>query len=391
MTEFYEKTVCFKVDPGAIVEDLPVGIQQRVEILKALFRGAKILILDEPTAVLTPQETKELFSILQRLKEDGFSIIFISHKLHEAMDLTQRVTVMRCGRVIGTVNTCDTNQQELAKMMVGRNVILDFQKANLRPGRPVLTVDELVVENEKTNAVKGISFEVKAGEILGIAGVDGNGQRELIEAIVGLRKSVGGKVELNSMDISNQGIVSFLENGGAYIPEDRQEVGLVLEFDVKENLVLRSHVKPPFSNMGVLNTGSIKQNAKKLIDAYQIKVPTSETKVKTLSGGNQQKVVVAREIGSEPRLLIAVNPTRGVDIGATEYIRQKLLAQRDAGKAVLLVSTELDEILSVSDRVAVIYEGSLMGEVTSKISREIIGLMMAGTKQEDIPGLQEVV
>jgi ABC-type uncharacterized transport system ATPase subunit len=391
VTEFYERTNCFKVDPKLIVEDLPVGIQQRVEILKALFRGAKILILDEPTAVLTPQESKELFDILRKLKDDGYSIIFISHKLHEVMDLTQRITVMRSGKVVGTVNTSNTSQQELAKMMVGRNVIFNFKKATSKPGRSILTVKDLVVEKDKVSVVKGISFEVKAGEILGIAGVDGNGQKELIEAIVGLRKLASGKIELNGKEISNQGIVTFIENGGAYIPEDRQEVGLVLEFDVKDNLVLKSHVRLPFSKYGVLNINNIKQNAEELIKKYQIKVPTSETKVKTLSGGNQQKVVVARELSGEPELLVAVNPTRGVDIGATEYIRQNLLAQRDAGKAILLVSTELDEILAISDRVVVIYEGSLMGEVTSEVSREIIGLMMAGTKQKDIPELQEVV
>jgi ABC-type uncharacterized transport system ATPase subunit len=383
VTEFCAGMEYFKVDPEAIVEDLPVGLQQRVEILKVLFRGTKILILDEPTAVLTPQETDELFVILESLRAKGLSIIFISHKLNEVMALTHKVSVMRSGRVIGTRCTSETNESELAKMMVGRDVMLHFDKKPFCPGCPILSVRNLVVEGEqKLTSVNDISFDVKKGEILGIAGVDGNGQRELVEAIVGLRKPVSGNVNLNGKDTTGQSALAFIDSGGAYIPEDRHEVGLILDFSLSENFILETNSKPPFSKNGVLNEAKINQNAEELLKEYDIKAPSSASTARTLSGGNQQKVVVAREISREPDLLIAVNPTRGLDVGATEYVRLSLLEQRDLSRAVLLVSTELDEILAVSDRIAVMYEGRFMGEATPDTPRETIGLMMAGVSKK---------
>ncbi len=377
--KFTESLPHFQVDPRAQVEDLSVGMQQRVEILKSLFRQVKILILDEPTAVLTPQEADELFGMLRTLREGGLSVIFISHKLSEVMELTDRVTVMRGGRVVGTRNTGETSQAELARMMVGRDVAFEFRKEPVTPGEIVLSVEDLHVEaDSRARTVNGVHLNVREGEILGIAGVDGNGQRELVEAIVGLRAPKHGRVTIGGQDLAGRGAGAFVARGGAYIPEDRRDVGLVLEFSVAENLVLKSVTKTPNSFAGILNQKAIRQQAEELVARFDVRTPSIDARAGTLSGGNQQKVVVAREIGLGPRFLVAVNPTRGLDVGASEYVRSRLLEQRDNGRAVLLVSTELDEIIGLSDRIAVIYGGRIVGEVAPDVPRETIGLLMAG-------------
>ncbi len=379
LQEFYSEMTYFKVDPKGIIEELPVGIQQRVEILKILFRGAKILILDEPTAVLTPNETQELFDILKRFTKDGYSIIFISHKLDEIMELTDRVTVMRDGRVIGEVNTKETSKEELARMMVGREVIFRLPKTKQQQGAPVLSVDKLTVDTDWGRAVNKLSFSVHKGEILGIAGVDGNGQKELVEAIVGLRAKTSGVVMLQEQDITNTHPHQF-NRECSYIPEDRQEEGLIMEYSIADNLILKNHNQEPFSKHYLLDKEIILNHANQLIEDYRIKTPNAQVMVKALSGGNQQKVVVSREMSKDPDLLIAVNPTRGIDVGSIEEIQVKLLKHRDEGKAILLVSTELEEILSLSDRIAVLYEGEFMGIVSPDTPVESIGLMMAGTR-----------
>lgn len=381
--DFYKKVSYFQVDPDAVVEDLPVGIRQRVEIIKILFRGAKILIMDEPTAVLTPQEAEELFSILRLAAADGYSVIFISHKLDEIMSLTDRVTVMRAGKVIGEVETAETDKKELARMMVGRDVVFRIEKNEVERGAKVLEVENLTVEGEHVTAVKGVFLSVHAGEILGVAGVDGNGQKEMVEAIVGLRKKTSGKVSLFGKDITNITPTDFVRHC-SYIPEDRHEVGLILDFSVAYNLILETHVESPFSHNAILNPEAIKSNALRQIDDFGIKTPGPDVKVSSLSGGNQQKVVVSRELSKNPDLLIAVNPTRGIDVGSIEEIQRKILAARDAGKAVLLISTELDEVISLSDRIAVMYEGEFMGVVRPDTPKEEIGLMMAGTLAEEL-------
>lgn len=373
-----------EIDPKAKVGDLSVGMQQRVEILKAFYRDARLLILDEPTAMLTPQETRELFKIINNLKAQGISILFISHKLDEVMEISDRVTVMRRGKTIKTLNTKETTEQELANLMVGREVKLVVEKNEPRLGETVLKVENLSVKLKNgVEKVKNVSFEVRRGEIFGIAGIDGNGQNELVEAIVGLIPSTG-KIIFNGQEIQNLPTRKRYEKGIAYIPADRQQDGLVLNFTVAENIVLKRYYKKPYSNRGFLNYKVITLEADKLIHEFDVRPPDYKLFAKNLSGGNQQKVILAREFSSSPDLLIAVQPTRGMDVGAIEYIHRKLIELRDSGKAILLVSLELDEILNLSDRIAVMYSGRIMDILDSKMAtKEEIGLLMIGKKKKE--------
>lgn len=369
-----------RVDPDAYIEDLPVGVQQRVEILKALYRGARILILDEPTAVLTPQEVDELFAIMRELKAQGVSIIFISHKLKEALTIADRIQVMRNGRVVGITTPQETDEHELAAMMVGREVLLEVEKTPARPGDVVLEVEDLYVEDDRgVPVVNGVSFHVRAGEILGIAGVQGNGQTELVEAITGLRPPKRGRMRLAGREMPFDHVRDLIETGMAHIPEDRQRFGLVLPFSVADNLVLSTYYKPPFARRLWRATQAVLENAQRLIRQFDIRTPGPEVPVAVLSGGNQQKVIVAREFSRPIKVLIANQPTRGLDVGSIEYIHKRLVELRDQGVGILLVSAELDEIMSLSDRIAVMYEGRIVGEVEAdKADRTTLGLWMAG-------------
>jgi simple sugar transport system ATP-binding protein len=369
-----------EVDPKAKVQDLSVGLEQRVEIIKVLYRGAEILILDEPTAVLTPQEVEELFHIVKSLKEEGKTIIFITHKLKEVMEISDWVTVMRDGKVVGVVETKKTTKEELASMMVGREVLLRVKKRPPRIGEVVLEVKDLEAMNDRgLPALKGVSFKIKSGEILGIAGVEGNGQTELVEVLTGLRRLIRGKITLWDRDITNVSSRKILESKIAHIPEDRQKRGLVLDYSIENNLILGKHYRPPMARGGRLNFKKIREFALELIKKFDIRPASKEIPVSSLSGGNQQKVIVARELSRHPQLLIAAQPTRGVDIGAIEFIHKKILEERDRGKAVLLVSAELSEVMSLSDRILVMYEGRIVGEVDPKKTTEsALGLMMAG-------------
>ncbi|MBT9144583.1 MAG: Galactose/methyl galactoside import ATP-binding protein MglA [candidate division WS2 bacterium] len=377
-----------KVKPDARIEQLPVGVQQRVEILRILYRGAEIIILDEPTAVLNPQEVRELYTIMHNLTAQGKSIIFISHKLNEVLAISQRVTVMRRGRVMGNVATKDTSPPELANLMVGRPVLLQVEKGTARPGKYILEVRDLVAKNYAGDRVlDAVNFEVKSGEILGIAGVEGNGQTELVEVLTGLRRAVSGKILLRGTDITALTPRKIKEQKIGHIPEDRQKRGLELDFTVQENLIFGYHYKSPFARGKFLNLEVISNHADRLIKEFDIRTPGSETTTRSLSGGNQQKVILAREFYEEPELLIAAQPSRGVDIGAIEFIHRRLVEHRDAGKAVLLISPDLAEILSLSDRIAVIYEGRIMGIVdTNLVTEEQLGLMMAGIRAEQSAG-----
>jgi general nucleoside transport system ATP-binding protein len=372
------------VDPYAKIEDISVGMQQRVEILKTLYRGAEILIFDEPTAALTPQEIKELIQIMKRLIQEGKSIILITHKLKEIMEVCDRCTVIRKGKGIGTVNVAETNPDELASLMVGREVQFKTQKAEPKPGKEVLKIKNLVVHDARNiPVVNGLNLTVRAGEIVGIAGVDGNGQTELIEAITGLRKVKSGSIYLNGNDITNLPTRKITEMGVGHIPQDRHKHGLVLDFTIGENIVLQTYYKEPFSKSGILNYQKIYDKAKKLIQEYDVRTPSEITPARALSGGNQQKAIIAREVDRSPDLLIAAQPTRGLDVGAIEFIHKKLIEERDKGKAVLLVSLELDEVMNVSDRIAVIYEGKIVGVVDPKTTDEQeLGLLMAGGQKE---------
>lgn len=376
-----------EVDPEAIVGDLPVGIQQRVEIVKALYRNANILILDEPTAVLTPQEADELFKIVRGLTDRGVSIVFITHKLKEVLAIADRITVMRGGKVVGATTPQESNEQQLAAMMVGREVILTVEKGAAKPEGEVLLVEKLHVRDVRDlEAVRGISFSVHAGEVLGIAGVQGNGQTELAEALTGLRKIESGHVKLSGVDLTGKTPRNFTETGLAHIPEDRQRHGLVLGYTIADNLVLCDYYKPPFSVRNVIQQTVLDQNARKLILAYDVRTPSPYVSAGKLSGGNQQKVIVAREL-SRPgvKLVIANQPTRGLDVGSIEYIHKEIIAMRDRGVAVLLVSAELDEIMSLSDRIAVMYHGEIVATVNAKeVTREQLGLWMAGVKPETV-------
>jgi simple sugar transport system ATP-binding protein len=382
------KTFKFAVDPDARVDEISVGQQQRVEIMKALYRNAKILILDEPTAVLTPQEASDLFEILRSLRSEGISIIFISHKLNEVLEIADRITVLRRGKVIETVSGKGATEAGLARAMVGRDVLLRVEKAPSTPGSPLLSVEELQVSDDRDlETVHGLSFEVHAGEIVGLAGIDGNGQSELVEAIVGLRKPSSGRVVVAGEDVTHGGPRHLIDVGVGHIPEDRHRRGLVLDFSISENLSLHEYRKAPESHLGWLWPRRIVARARKLIAEFDIRGGGPQTAAGSLSGGNQQKVVIAREISAEPRVLVASQPTRGLDVGAIEYVHRRLVEERDEQKAVLLVSLELEEIRSLSDRILVIYEGELVGEYSPETGEEELGLAMTGggRRGEEIP------
>ncbi|MDM5338129.1 ABC transporter ATP-binding protein [Fictibacillus enclensis] len=372
------------VDPNAKIENISVGMQQRVEILKTLYRGAEILIFDEPTAVLTPQEIHELMEIMKKLVAEGKSIILITHKLKEIMEACDRCTVIRRGRGIGTVDVAETNPDKLAAMMVGREVNFKVDKTDASPKQTVLKIQNLVVEDaRKVPVVDGLNLEIKAGEILGIAGVDGNGQTELLEAITGLRKAVRGTVELNGKSITNHKPRKVTEEGVGHIPQDRHKHGLVLDFSIGTNMVLQTYYQQPFSKHKILKFPAIFEKANQLIKEFDVRTPSEHTLARALSGGNQQKAIIAREVDRSPAFLIAAQPTRGLDVGAIEFIHSKLIQERDKGKAVLLLSFELDEVMNVSDRIAVIYEGKIVAIVDPKETTEQeLGLLMAGGKKQ---------
>jgi ABC-type uncharacterized transport system ATPase subunit len=375
---------CLNVDPYAKVEDISVGMQQRVEIMKMLYRDAEVLIFDEPTSVLTPQEVQELMGIMRNLIAEGKSIILITHKLKEIKAIADRCTVIRRGKLIGTVDVASTSEEKLAEMMVGRQVSFSVQKEERQPGEVVLDIKGLsVLSSRKVLGLKNVSLEVRAGEILGIAGVDGNGQSELVEAITGMRKAEAGKIFLRGIDITNMPVRDRIKAKMAYIPEDRHKHGLILDYSVENNLVLKVYYNEPFSKNGLLNGAAIREHAKRVMEQFDVrsgKGPAAYTR--SLSGGNQQKTIVGREIDHDPDLLIAVQPTRGLDVGAIEYIHRRIVEQRDNGKAVLLVSLELDEILNLSDRIAVINSGEIIDIVDAgKVNENEVGLMMAGVKR----------
>ncbi|MFB4167434.1 ABC transporter ATP-binding protein [Virgibacillus sp. JSM 102003] len=373
------------VDPTAKIRDISVGMQQRVEILKTLYRGANVLILDEPTAVLTPQEIKELIEIMNSLIREGKSIILITHKLKEIMQVCDRCTVIRKGKGIQTVNVEDTNVTELASLMVGREISFKTDKGEANPKENVLSISNLYVEDaRKVNLVKGLNLDVRAGEIVGIAGVDGNGQTELIEAITGLRKAQSGSITINEKNITNLKPRKVTESGIGHIPQDRQKYGLVLDFPIGENMVLQTYYQKPYSKNKILNFKEISKKAKSLIDEYDVRTPNEFTKARALSGGNQQKAIIAREVDRSPDLLIAAQPTRGLDVGAIEFIHKKLIEERDKGKAVLLVSFELDEIFDVSDRIAVMFDGQIVANVKpAETNEQELGLLMAGSNKDE--------
>ncbi|EKU93073.1 Xylose import ATP-binding protein XylG [Alloiococcus otitis] len=369
-----------KVDPKAVVRDVSVGMQQRVEIIKALYGGSDILILDEPTAVLTPQEIEELMEIMRNMTAEGKSIILITHKLDEIKQVADRCTVIRRGQSIDTVDVKSTSSQALADMMVGRSVNFRVDKKPAKRKEIVLSLEDLVVKDSRgLEAVKGLSLDIRAGEILGIAGIDGNGQSELIQAIAGLKPIESGEINLNKFDIKNKKPRQITEQGLGHIPEDRQRYGLILDMTLEENLVLQSYYQLPFSSGGILDHDSIKEHAERLIDEFDVRSQGPKEKAQALSGGNQQKAIIAREMDRNPELLIAAQPTRGLDVGAIEYIHKRLVEQRDSGKAVLLMSFELDEVLNVSDRIAVMYDGNIIATVQADQTNESeLGLLMAG-------------
>jgi simple sugar transport system ATP-binding protein len=368
------------LNPDARVEDLPVGLQQRVEIVKVLYRGANILILDEPTGVLTPQESTELFKVLRDLVKSGKTIIFISHKLKEVLEISDRITVMRRGKVVGHLITKDTNEAEIARGMVGRDVLLRVEKPPAKPGPVVLRVDNLTANSDQgIAALRGVTFELHQGEILGIAGVEGNGQSELVEVLAGTRRATGGRVALGDREVVNLGAAHIRLAGVSHIPEDRRGAGLVLNYSVADNLILGRQRSRIFTWEGfVLRLKAIFDWARRLIKEFDIRTPSSATPARNLSGGNQQKIIVAREMATSPRVLLAAQPTRGVDIGAIEFIHRRLVAERDGGAGILLVSAELDEIRSLSDRIAVMYEGRIVSTEPADASEERLGLLMTG-------------
>jgi simple sugar transport system ATP-binding protein len=369
----------FHIDPHARVRDITVGQQQRVEILKALYRGADILILDEPTAVLTPQEAEELFEILKRLVAEGMSVIFISHKLNEVLDIADRITVLRRGKKVDTIDREGATEAGLARMMVGRDVLLRVDKAPPKTGDVLLDVRDLHVHDDRgLEAVRGVSFSVRAGEIVALAGVDGNGQTELIDAITGLRKPSSGTVAVAGDDLTGASAHAFLQHGMGHIPEDRHRRGLVLEFSLAENLVLHDYAKAPYAKRGLLSPKRIVEAATGLLREFDVRGGTPETRASALSGGNQQKVVVAREVSRDPKVLLAAQPTRGLDVGAIEFVHRRLVEERDEGRAVLLVSLELEEVISLADRILVIYEGGIVGEYDPSVSEEELGIAMTG-------------
>jgi general nucleoside transport system ATP-binding protein len=371
------------VRPEARVESISVGMQQRVEILKALYRGAEILILDEPTAVLTPQEAQELFEILESLKAEGKSIIFISHKLNEVLEVAERITVLRRGKTIETVPRQGATEEGLARLMVGREVLLRVDKTPAEPKETLLEVDDLHVLDERgLETVRGVSFEVHGGEIVGLAGVDGNGQSELIDAITGLRKAQSGRILVAGKEVTSAAARECLDAGVGHIPEDRQIRGLVLDFSLAENLALHDYRHEPDSRWGWLFPRRMVARAKKLLMEFDVRGGGPQTLAVSLSGGNQQKVVVAREVARNPRVLVAAQPTRGLDVGAIEFVHRRLVEERDENRAILLVSFELEEILSLSDRILVIYEGEIVAEFSPDVSEEEIGIAMIGGGRE---------
>ena len=368
------------VRPEEYVWQLSVGERQRVEIIKALYRDASILILDEPTAVLTPSEVDDVFVIFRRLASDGRGLVFISHKLKEVLALSDRITVLRHGRVTGHTTPAESDRHDLARMMVGREVKLAPDKKEVPTGKPLLTVRDLHVMGDRGGyAVKGLSLEVRSGEIMGIAGISGNGQRELAEAIAGLRPPESGTIIIDGRDTTTFTPARVREEGLSYVPEERMKDGVVAEFDIKENLILLNHHRPPFSRRGVLNFRRIRAHSEKLVHEYDVKTPTIDTPVQSLSGGNIQKLIMARELSAAPKVLLASQPTRGVDIGAAEYIHERIADQRLEGTASLLISEDLDEVMALSDRIAVMFDGRIMGIVDRcDATRESIGLMMTG-------------
>ncbi len=374
----------FRIDPHARVESISVGQQQRVEILKALYRGAEILILDEPTAVLTPQEARELFAIVRSLTAQGQSIIFITHKLHEVLEIADRITVLRRGVKIDTVPRSQATEDGLARLMVGRDVLLRVDKKAAEPGEALLSVDGLTVRDERgLEAVRDVSFQVCAGEIVGIAGVDGNGQSELIDALTGLRGVESGQIRVGGEDLTRASAREALDAGLGHIPEDRQLRGLVLDFTLAENIALHDYAKPPDSRYGWLFPRRLIERARGLLQEFDVRGGRPETPASALSGGNQQKVVLAREISRDPRVLLAAQPTRGLDVGAIEFVHRRLVQERDEGRAILLVSFELDEILSLSDRIVVLYEGRIVGEYPPGVSEQELGVAMTGGGREE--------
>ena len=373
----------FHIDPHARVQDITVGQQQRVEILKALYRGADILILDEPTAVLTPQEALELFEILNRFVAEGMSVIFISHKLNEVLEIADRITVLRRGKKVDTIPREGATEASLAKMMVGREVLLRVDKKPSSPGETLLQLEDVhVIDERGLEPVRGVSFAVRTGEIVAIAGVDGNGQTELIDAITGLTRPSQGKILVADRDLTKGSAHDYFEHGVGHIPEDRHRRGLVLEFTLGENLVLHDYDKQPFARHGFFYPARVFSWARKLLQEFDVRGGNETTRASSLSGGNQQKVVIAREVSRNPQVLIAAQPTRGLDVGAIEFVHRRLVEQRDAGKAVLLVSLELEEVLSLADRILVIYEGRIVGEFDPSVSEEELGIAMTGGRQE---------
>jgi ABC-type uncharacterized transport system ATPase subunit len=381
------RTFKFAIDPRARIENISVGQQQRVEILKALYRNADILILDEPTAVLTPQEARELFEILKTLRTEGMSIVFISHKLNEVLDIADRITVLRRGKKIETLPREGATEPTLARLMVGRDVLLRVEKAPASAGEPLLVVDDLhVLDDRGLEAVRGASFDVHAGEIVALAGVDGNGQSELVEALSGLRHPVSGRIRVTGKDVTRASARDILDLGVGHIPEDRQRRGLVLEFTLSENLALHDFRKPPNSRLGWLFPSRLVRWARRLLEQFDVRGGGPQTRAAALSGGNQQKVVLAREIGREPSVLLAAQPTRGLDVGAIEFVHRQLVNARDSGKAVLLVSLELEEVLSLADRILVIYEGRIVREYPPDVTEEELGIAMTGGRErEEVP------
>lgn len=382
--EELSKAYGLNVDPYAKIEDISVGMQQRVEILKMLYRNAEVLIFDEPTAVLTPQEIEDLIGIMRNLIKEGKSIILITHKLKEIKEAADRCTVIRRGKYIGTVNVKETSEADMAKMMVGRQVSFKVEKKEAHPGEEVLRLENVSVKNnKKVLGLKNFNLEVRKGEIVGIAGVEGNGQTELVEAITGMRSIEEGSITFNGKDITKDSIRKRIDEGIAHIPEDRHKRGLILDYTLEDNLVLKTYKNEPFSKNGLINRNKISEYANEIIDTFDVRSGEGGKSIaRSLSGGNQQKGIIGREIQSDPDLLIAVQPTRGLDVGSIEYIHKRLVEQRDNGKAVLLVSLELDEILNVSDRIAIVNNGELIGVVNaSETDENEVGLMMAGIKR----------
>ncbi len=371
----------FEIDPDALVENLPVGLQQRVEIIRALIYDAKVLILDEPTAVLTPQETDELLRNMKKLKARGTSIVFITHKLREVKEAADKITIIRRGKVVGTASP-SASQEELASLMVGRPVSLDVDKNAAKLGGVTLAVSNLTISDHTGRSlVKNVSFEVRAGEILAVAGVQGNGQSELAEAIVGLQEHVTGKIELEGTDITKASVRDALHAGIAFVPESREEDGLISSFSIEENLILDLHDLPPYAKGPVISQSVVSTQAEKLVKEFDIRAQSAKDPASSLSGGNKQKVVLARELSRPVKLVVASQPTRGLDVGSIEFVHERIIAERDAGRAVLLFSTELDEVSALADRIAVMYRGEFIAIVPADTSREELGLLMAGVKR----------